>query len=210
MPPTPRLRLPADRLESLLDAAADEFLAQGFRHGSIDTVVAKAGIGKATIYRHFADKDGLYRATVAHLVAQLAVPPADLAVEAGKPDDVLFAFAAQAIALYLRERSIALHRMVVESAQTFPDLAQLVHDRLTLWSLQPLKAYLTALQARQALRIDDVDWAARQFLNLATHGILFLMTPAEVSDARRRTLAAETVQMFIGGAGMMTGRLEGS
>lgn len=40
----------------LIDAAAELFLAQGYRKTGIDEIAKKAGIGKGTVYLHFATK----------------------------------------------------------------------------------------------------------------------------------------------------------
>lgn len=46
-----------DRREDLLDAAAGLFLAQGLRSTTMESIARQAGAGKATLYRHFSDKD---------------------------------------------------------------------------------------------------------------------------------------------------------
>jgi len=102
--------------------------------------------------------------------------------------------------LYCRERSLTLHRMIIEAGHVFPALARTVHDRLTEWSLKELKTYLADQAGKGDLEIDDVDWAAHQFINLATHGILYLMTSPPIDETARQALAAEAVELFLGGA----------
>ncbi len=199
----PRMRLPEDRAQMLIDAAADEFLSRGFRHGSVENVARVTGIGKATIYRHFTDKNGLFRAAVTRIVELLEEPPFDFEDRDGPPEKVLLEFALKSIDLFFREKSLTLHRMVIETAHTFPDLARLVHRCGTDWSHAELKAYLERLVEDGRIAVDDTAWAARQFTNLATHGILYLMTPAPSPEARRRALAAEAVELFLGGAPVM-------
>ncbi|HVV21890.1 MAG TPA: helix-turn-helix domain-containing protein [Pseudonocardiaceae bacterium] len=48
----------------ILDAALAEYLAHGFRRTSIDDVVRRAGIGRATLYRRFATRDELVQAVL--------------------------------------------------------------------------------------------------------------------------------------------------
>lgn len=203
----PRMRLSDDRARLLIDAAAGEFLSRGFRHGSVENIARVTGIGKATIYRHFTDKNGLFRASVLRTIELLEPPPFEFADRTDPPEIVLFDFALQVTNLFFRDRSLTLHRTVIEAGHIFPDLARLVHDRLTEWSLSTLRPYLAKLTTDGAIEIADIDWAAHQFLNLATHGILFLMTPAPASDAKRRALAAEAVELFLGGAPLMQARV---
>jgi len=197
------MRLSDLRARQLIDAAIDEFLGKGFRRGSIENIARVTGVGKATIYRHFTDKNGMFRAAVLAEIERLETPPYDFRARSGPPTKVLQDFALQALELFCRERSLTLHRMIIESGHVFPVLARTVHDRLTEWSLTPLKAYLAELAAKGAIEIGDIDWAAHQFVNLATHGILFLMTPPPADTAARQALAAEAVALFIGGAPAM-------
>jgi len=197
------MRLSDLRAQQLIDAAVDEFLSKGFRHGSIENIARATGVGKATIYRHFTDKKGLFQAAVEAEIQRLETPAYDFQGRSGAPSEVLRDFAVQALELYCRERSLTLHRMIVEAGHVFPALARSVHDRLTEWSLMELKAYLADQAGKGALEIEDIDWAAHQFVNLATHGILFLMTPPPADEAARRALAAEAVELFLGGAPAM-------
>lgn len=196
------MRLSEPRARQLIDAAMDEFLSKGFRRGSIENIARVTGVGKATIYRHFTDKNGMFQAAVLAEIERLETPPYDFASTSGPPAEVLEDFALKALELFCRERSLALHRMIIEAGHVFPILARAVHDRLTEWSLGPLKAYLAGLADRGAIEIDDIDWAAHQLVNLATHGILFLMTPP-AGTAARKALAAEAIAVFLGGAPAM-------
>lgn len=54
---TPRRR--ANRREDLLAAAARRFVEQGIRRTSMEDIAREAHAGKATLYRHFANKDAV-------------------------------------------------------------------------------------------------------------------------------------------------------
>lgn len=71
------MRLSDQRVQRLIDAAMDEFLTKGFRRGSIENIARATGIGKATIYRHFTDKNGLFQAAVTAEIERLETPPFD-------------------------------------------------------------------------------------------------------------------------------------
>ncbi len=53
--------------QHILDVASELFYREGIRSIGVDTIVEKAGISKATLYRHFTTKDEL---VVAYLEAQ--------------------------------------------------------------------------------------------------------------------------------------------
>jgi AcrR family transcriptional regulator len=48
-----------DRREDLLVAAARRFVAEGLRRTTMEDIARDAGAGKATLYRHFANKDAV-------------------------------------------------------------------------------------------------------------------------------------------------------
>ena len=48
-----------DRREDLLVAAARRFVAEGLRRTTMEDIAREAGAGKATLYRHFANKDAV-------------------------------------------------------------------------------------------------------------------------------------------------------
>ena len=61
--------------DAAIARATLELLAEeGFRGLSVEAVRQRAGVGKATIYRRFGDKEALVRAAMAHLHAQLELP----------------------------------------------------------------------------------------------------------------------------------------
>lgn len=58
--------------EAVFQAAARLFSARGFDGVSVDDIAAEAGVNKAMIYYHFADKLTLYRLVVADMLSAVA------------------------------------------------------------------------------------------------------------------------------------------
>jgi AcrR family transcriptional regulator len=59
---------------AIVRATLDVLLAEGFRGLSVEAVRQRAGVGKATIYRRFPDKQALVRAAIASVHADLQPP----------------------------------------------------------------------------------------------------------------------------------------
>src|SRR4051812_4322958 len=76
----------------ILDAALPRFAAEGFAGTSVRTVADAAGVNVATLAWHFGDKEGLYKACVERLYADLAAIDAS----ALEGDDLLVALVRRA------------------------------------------------------------------------------------------------------------------
>ena len=50
--------------EQILDAALKLFVEFGLRHNTMEAVAKRAGVGRATVYRRFGDRDGLMQAVI--------------------------------------------------------------------------------------------------------------------------------------------------
>ena len=59
MPPDP-----TNTIEKILKSAGDEFLRYGYAGASLRKIAAAAGLTTGALYRHYADKEALYRALV--------------------------------------------------------------------------------------------------------------------------------------------------
>src|SRR5207245_9242227 len=57
--------------ERILDAAREELAAYGLRRTTLDDIAARAGVGRATLYRRFAGRDTLLAALVAREARRL-------------------------------------------------------------------------------------------------------------------------------------------
>ncbi len=77
----------------VLETAGALFYRAGFRAVGVDAIAAEAGVGKMTLYRHFASKDDLIAAYLADSDARFwAWSEAALAEAAGRPREQLLSF----------------------------------------------------------------------------------------------------------------------
>ncbi|MDK1477044.1 helix-turn-helix domain-containing protein [Streptomyces sp. 549] len=66
------MRADATRNRARITAAARELLAEHGAEVPLDEVARRAGVGNATLYRHFADRDSLVRGVVLDVTGSLA------------------------------------------------------------------------------------------------------------------------------------------
>lgn len=105
-PPRP-LRADAQRNRELLLAAAREVFSERGADAPLDEVARRAGIGNATMYRHFPDRRELLIAVYADEVAALCAQGAELLGDQ-PPDDALFAWLRAFIDHVAAKRGLAL------------------------------------------------------------------------------------------------------
>ena len=84
--PRPRFyKLPEEKRERILEAAAKEFTAHGYDGASMNRMLDEAGISKGAAYYYFDDKADLFATAVQHyseeLFASVAFDPASLTAE---------------------------------------------------------------------------------------------------------------------------------
>ncbi|MEU8401361.1 helix-turn-helix domain-containing protein [Nonomuraea sp. NPDC048892] len=133
----------------LLDAAAAE-LAEHGTEVSIARIAARAGIGKGTVFRHFATKEQLLLAIFSDQLDGLSATGEAL-LQRPVPADALLEFMAAAVELQLADRSLC---QAVTAAMRREPVVRAAGDRLVA-----VAEALTA-RARQAGEVrDDVTGA---------------------------------------------------
>jgi AcrR family transcriptional regulator len=88
----------------LLRAAAEAFAEQG-TEASIAEIAQRAGIGKGTVFRHFATKEDLIAAIMGEMIDRLAAAGLGLA-DAADPAAALLEFMTTGIGLLARDRAL--------------------------------------------------------------------------------------------------------
>ncbi|MFF1682263.1 TetR/AcrR family transcriptional regulator [Streptomyces sp. NPDC058256] len=126
----------------ILSAAQEMFVEQGLA-APLDEIARRAGVGNATLYRHFPGRDAL----LAEVVEQIAVIAADAAEEAAVHDP--FVALSHFVLTVARERLAALCCLSEELVRVRPELAQ--HKDRLMHSVQLL---LTRAQQTGQVRTD--------------------------------------------------------
>lgn len=161
------------RRQALLDAAALLFVEKGFEKTTLSDIISRAGGSRATLYEHFGDKEGLFRAMMeensAQILEGLAAAQAD---DNTAPEAGLTMFALHFVRTLLGDRAAAVTRILVSEGRRVPDIAEAFFRIGPDTAVAQLAAYLKRLADRGALRIDDPVVAARAFLGMMTGGIM--------------------------------------
>ena len=177
MTSTRPLRADAARNRKLLLAAAtDEFAERGL-DASVADIARRAGIGKGTVFRHFATKDDLLAAIVLDRIDALNAAGEGL-LEAPDPGSALLEFLTVA-AHQRQQRDLSFLQSAV---QLNPEVTR-VHEQL----LQTVNALVDRARAADAVRADVTGTDV--FLLMCAPNHVTSHLPDAAPDLWRRYLA---------------------
>jgi AcrR family transcriptional regulator len=185
-----QMRLRPERFAALCETALEEFLGQGFERSSLDRIIAESGVSRATIYRQFGNKEGLFTLVVAGEIARVAHDRFDV-TNTANAEAGLTALALAALDRHLAPRSLALHRLMLEEAPAFPDLARTFYDA----EVEPVAEAFDEMTASVGVSQSSPE-VARMFHALATHGVRYIVADRLPGSAERRAHAAQTARIF--------------
>ncbi len=198
--PQPAASVPAKRRQ-ILDGARRVFAELGFERASVDLIAARAGVSKATIYKHYEDKKALFVACVAQDAEELR---AGLRACTGDPtgdvEQTLQVVGEKMMRLFLSPGVLAFYRHVTAEAANLPGLGQTLFERGPGVIQATIAAYLERWKRSGALRIVDARAAAVQFVALCQGDLVtrarFGILGRRVDEQVRETVA-RAVRTFV-------------
>ena len=149
-------QLRGDRLRRhILFAAKDVFLETGYERASMDTVAARAGTSKRSLYAHFESKDRLFHAVLDLVrelyLGRLKTPDA----YAEDPAEAVTRFCGRFLQLMVWEPQVRTCRLSIAEAERLPGSSNAYFDAIFANTHQRLSAYLAERYA-----LDPADSAA--------------------------------------------------
>ncbi len=149
----------------ILEAASRAFRDRGFRAASVDSIAKKAGVSKATVYAHFGNKEGLFKATVCAFIEPIletmpsVAPVADVRAE-------LIRFALTLQSVLMTPEKVEWDRMMVATAKQFPNLAQDYFRSGPQRALSQLAAFLKSQEKSGTLEVPNPDDSAEMLCGM--------------------------------------------
>jgi TetR/AcrR family transcriptional regulator, mexJK operon transcriptional repressor len=173
---------------AILDAATELFLTREYAGTSMEDIASAAGVSKQTVYKHFSDKETLFREVALGSVE--SVGGTFQAAVAATAEAVDVAAAVQELArsyvdAVMRPMVLRRRQLVLREAGRFPDLAHKYHETGPGRTIAALSTTFARLAERGELVIKDPHVAATQF------AFLIIGEPLDTamfhSAGRRRT-----------------------
>jgi AcrR family transcriptional regulator len=191
----------AEKRSKILAGAREVFRESGFERASVDLIAARAGVSKATVYNHFADKKALFVASVVEATDELRASLASCVERpAGGVEQALRAMGEKIMALWLAPPVASLYRQAIAEAQRLPEIGRMVFEHGTAALYDAVAKHLARWSESGALRIDDPHAAAISFVALC-HGDLVMRMRLGVleypADQQIRETVDRAVRTFV-------------
>ena len=157
-----------DKAEQILKGALPEFLKCGYARTSMDRIASSAGVSKQTLYSHFSDKEGLFRALIEHMAARKFQLLWSKPLE-GEPEEVLRGLAKRILSELNDTDHLDFTRLIVAESRERPDLGEIFLKNVAKPSMKILVQYF---EAHPELNFKDSEAIARIFVGSLIHFIL--------------------------------------
>jgi TetR/AcrR family transcriptional repressor of mexJK operon len=188
---------------AILEAAQQVFFANGFVGTSMDEVAATAAVSKQTVYKHFTDKEALFREVVTNVVRarDSEITAEFLSTGNGSVDDSLQSFARNFLVGVMQPNVLKLRRLVIGEAGRFPELGQSYFDLGPKRAVEQLALALREAAARQRVRLEDPELAAQHLLwlilSIPLNQAMLLGDEISYTEAALNRYADEGVMAFL-------------
>jgi len=160
----------SEKIEKILQGAMQEFLAHGYAATSMDKVAEAAGVSKATVYSHFQDKEGLFRALIEKLAKKRFQTILGTQPLQGEPYTVLRRLAKTALDQMVNDQEYqAFERLLMGESARFPELAQVFIASIAKPAIDTISKYLAS---RSELNIPDPEATARILIGSLVHFVI--------------------------------------
>ena len=212
MEPDPDIGRSARKRRDIIAAATTLFLRDGYRSTSMDQVAADAGVSKQTVYKHFADKEQLFRGVVLGVTANSEAIVTEMTAALHRTgidtvsslQKVLTELARRYLDGVLQPHVLALRRLIIAEAEQFPDLARAYYEQAPARGIEVIAAVFDEYAKRGLLAFGASHVAAAHFayLALAIPQDRAQFCPHDLPSARERHRhAEEAVRIFLAAYG---------
>ena len=184
---------------AVIEAAIEEFKEKGFQGASMDSISARAGVSKRTVYNHFSSKDLLFQ-QLALQFFQYAAEMTHLEYQPLQPLEVqLLQFAEKEIALLALENFRDMARVMLSECIHSPQLVATTMGQLNEQQ-SDLQLWISAAIEDGRLKEMDPEQGAAQLLGLIKASAFWpqiLMAKPVPGPEQRAQIAESSVGMFL-------------
>jgi AcrR family transcriptional regulator len=184
--------------DQIISGALKVFLKYGYEGTSMNRVAEEAGVIKQTIYSHFDDKEGLFKAIIESLTMRHFQEQFGEDLPAEIPPELALKKIAEIFLGRQKDPSyISLMRTVIGESERFPELARLY----TKTVIKPGSAKLASyFKAHPELKLGDPDATARVFCGAIVNNIMLqeILYGKEIVPFDLQRIIDALIEMILG------------
>jgi AcrR family transcriptional regulator len=195
------------RLDELVEVAAQLFLERGFEGVAVDELIARVGGSRRNVYAHFGGKEGLFIESVTQLCEELARPLTQLKIDNDQSWEGLQVFGCKLLQTALQPRALALHRLMIAEGARFPELSQAILKAGHLNATTILAGWIESTRNKPEGAVGShlpSITLAQQFVDLVVTApqlrALVGLDPHPLTRAQIRKIVIHAVDIFLHGA----------
>lgn len=151
----PQIRSDEETRHLIVEAAAEEFRANGYAATGIANVAQRAGVSTKTLYRLIPTKAELFTGVVTDRINQVVLEIDQDAEESRNPAVVLERMLIAYGTLTFEPRTIAINRLVIGECGAFPEIATAFYEKAVVRVSEAMEKSLRQLCANGSIMLDD-------------------------------------------------------
>ena len=162
-----------ERIDRILRAAQQAFLAHGYNGASTDMIQAAAAVSKSTLYRYFENKEELFKAAFEAYNKEFLTHIGQIYKDSPDVEEFLFKFGVEFLQVLTSPRGLNLFRTMVAEGQRFPQVGKMFYLVGPKVTCDLVESYLADAHRRGALDVPNPAMSAEFFIGMV-RGDLFL------------------------------------
>jgi AcrR family transcriptional regulator len=156
----PQVRCDDDTRQLLIEAARQEFQANGYAGTCINDVAQRAGVSTKTMYRLIPNKADLLERVISDTIGRFMPDLDTKALDALPLADAIERMLTAYGSLTLSEETIAITRLVIRESCQFPEVATTFYETAILPSTEAMAGCLRRQSERGLIALEDPRLAA--------------------------------------------------
>ncbi len=157
---------PNRKAASILAAARQLFVDQGFDTVTMEMVARQAAVSKATLYAHFASKEDMFTAVTVAEAKQVTEAVWRIIPDSNDVRAVLRRVAEKFVDIFLSEQAMCLQRAVIGVVPRFPSIGARIFESGPQVLNERLAEFLAGAHRSGLLNVPDAKLATSQFLSI--------------------------------------------
>jgi len=186
----------------LIEAAAEEFQANGYAGTCMAAVAQRAGVSTKTVYRLIPNKADLLTRVVSDRIGQFVLEIEPDALDTLPLPEALERMLLAYGTLTLSERTIAMHRLVIRECDQFPEVAAAFYEAAIRRANDAMARWLRRQRERGLIALEDPQAAAgmlRGMMSMDPQRAVMLGQRAAPDQEEIAERAKQCARLFLGG-----------